>query len=754
MGSGGIGDKFFSVKVVADHCFLDSFFEPEYEEALPLIEVCEAFESKSAEEIARRCRDALAGKPDYAAFSVNLSAENWYIMALLHADGNTVYFNARSVAHIGKQTAYGQDVIARYLGTLSQSSDSGLCIWRVTHDAQFVLTYANPSLESLLGLGAVSCGKLPCDIFSPAEASYMLTHLSDCFIAKKPVTFTLNRGACLLSIKLVPATKNAPVESIFGTIHDITPTILNSSEIENMIQRSQHSDRQLCTRVAFSEMLSTLTCDLLDAGQIGFDDCMTRLSESIGRIMGVDYVSIVKCSDPSHTVEYEWKAHIKYRSLGTVMFRAAEKHMRQGRMLICSEVKKDLADSRHPMSHAILPSGICSLLGIPVLRDGEVFGTICLGQYSHSRLWTTNEITLIKTAAHTIMSAYLRIKTEISLYEANQILVEYDESLQDMLEIEETISKVSQSFIMSDTAHFDQCVSSLLGDVCALFEMDAAFLCINDVKKKDVIYQWSRRGFPHFCHRFKYYKSDSPLWSGIPCQPIAIDNMLEGHIPLPPQIRDNMVDAGVKSLLCVSICCDDKVIGLLMLSKIVGWHKWSAVQIDAAKTFADIFQGAYRRNEKAQYPSAQNPAQTDLWKKATAHMQWLTEACADTLTSCFIGICKEYAESFQFESVCITRDHQSRSKKLLEWNAKEHKKKNQNSSCKIYRIPLSHENKAWGCLHVRLLSDHLATGEEMMRLFAQAFVSVYMRTFPSTLAKTKVYFLEAQPKLEPKPLTV
>lgn len=760
MRSGDIGEKFFTVKTVANHYFLWGFRELEYEEDLPLIEVSEAFPDKAAEEIVRRCRAALAEDPDYSAFSVNLGAAGWYIVTLLHTDGATVYFSARSIACTDKQTAaYGKDAVTRYLGALSQSSDSGLFIWRVTHDAQFVLTYANPALESLMGLGANSCGKQPSDIFSPAEASFMMAHLSACQTAKKPATLTQYRGACLLSFRLVPAMENGRVKHVFGTVLDITKTVLNRSEIDQIVNRSLHSDQQLCSRVAFSEMLAHAACDLMDTGQSGFDDGMTRLAESIGRIMGVDYVSIVKCADAPHTAEYEWRAHTRYSySLGTVIFSAAEDHMRQGRMVVSSEVNKDHTSSRHPLFHTILPPGVCSLLTIPVLRGDEVFGAVCLAQYSHSRLWTTAEVTMIKSVAQTIMCAYLRIKTEIHLCEANRVLVEYDESLQDMLAIEETIANVSQSFVVSDNAHFDQCVSSMLCDVSELFDMDAAFLCIGDDLKNEAIYQWSRRGLPHFHQNFKDNEPDQPLWSGLPKQSLAIDNMMEHDSSLPPQINDNMISAGVKSLLCVPLCFGDRILGLLVFCKIVGWHKWSAVQIDAAKTFADIFTGAYRKNTQQNTQNKQDVVFLDIWTKATEHVQSLTGACANTLPLCFADICKDFTQSLQLESVCITRHHHSRNKKLFEWNAREnHKQKVRKLGRKIIRVPLVIKNATWGLLYVCFSGgSSSAMRLEMMRLLAQVYVSAYMRIFPDILATNKEYFLEKHNKhtLEPKPVTV
>ena len=85
--------------------------------------------------------------------------------------------------------------------------------------------------------------------------------------------------------------------------------------------------------------------------------------------------------------------------------------------------------------------GLRSIVIVPILRDDDFFGVIVASQLNMKRTWTTIDISRLKTAADTIMSAYLRMKMEKHLNESNRVLAEYDECLQDILNIQESLSE-------------------------------------------------------------------------------------------------------------------------------------------------------------------------------------------------------------------------------------------------------------------------------------------------------------------------
>jgi GAF domain-containing protein len=243
-----------------------------------------------------------------------------------------------------------------------------------------------------------------------------------------------------------------------------------------------------------------------------------------------------------------------------------------------------------PFSQELLQYGVRALLAVPICRDASFYGLFCFAQTASPRVWTTAEISMARTAADAVMSAYLRMRLENGLCENMRVLTEYDEALQDLLAQKETLAEVSGSFLRADAGGFGEWAAKALGDIGRLLELDGVRAAFHAEGGMD-IFRWQESDLPRRIGREYGGLREAALHAASLHAPVAIDDTAEAH-PL-PQLARAAADEGLRSLLLVPLCGADSAPGALIGFKAIGVKQWAPAEISVMEAFAQVFSDAY-----------------------------------------------------------------------------------------------------------------------------------------------------------------
>ncbi|MEL7604398.1 MAG: GAF domain-containing protein, partial [Bacillota bacterium] len=261
------------------------------------------------------------------------------------------------------------------------------------------------------------------------------------------------------------------------------------------------------------------------------------------------------------------------------------------RLLVISDTRTAKA---FPGAENLKAMHIRALLAMPIRRDSQEYGLICL-VLDKPREWTTAEISLVKTTADIIMSAYQRLHVETGLRENMRVLTEYDESLQDLLAQKETLANVAQNFLRAGTSHFTECVPHTLRNIGQLLGADGIRILVRSTKEDTDAFSWREEGLPY---RFGHDQGclDAALRNAAQSlrEPVAFDDMAEAH-PLSELLQAGR-EEGLRSLLVVPACREDGLNGTIACYKSVGVKRWYNADVASTVAFFNIFLDAYRLN--------------------------------------------------------------------------------------------------------------------------------------------------------------
>jgi GAF domain-containing protein len=259
------------------------------------------------------------------------------------------------------------------------------------------------------------------------------------------------------------------------------------------------------------------------------------------------------------------------------------------RMLVINDTRDEKLS---PCSQDLHRSGIFALLAVPIYRDTQFFGLLCLAQMENPRIWTTAEISMVRTTADTIMSAYLRTRMESGLHENVRILTEYDEALQDLLAQKETLAGISGNFLHAGVDGLNECASAALGDIGRLLDLDGLRAVLYS-KEELEIFAWQESGLPARIGSEYGRLSEMALHAASSGTPVSIDDTAaENKLP---ELARAAAEEGLRSLFIVPLCNDETMIGALMGYKVIGIKSWTLADISSCEDFARIFADAYRQ---------------------------------------------------------------------------------------------------------------------------------------------------------------
>lgn len=721
----------------------------------PLMNLKDAFPAKAAQDIIQKCRLAISGKQDCDSFSADLGNHELYLVSLIHHDQYTSFFSAEPI--IRTDNGFNFDNIPSMPSDqsayceLCDASHIGMFAWQAFMSNEFFLIYANSSFGAQANLPGLISGRTYKELFVRKESLIERGQLNKCVNTKEPIMFTHEYDNKIFSVSLYPVLENGHVVRVVGTSIDITEQRAQMYQLECANKHLARSEQALREHMIFEELIARISREYMETGLSGFSACTNRLITGLGSLLKVDWACVWKSEDTICGTSSQWRADnvaIDMEQLDAVLnsgFGTWINHYRSGRITVINDLETENPHLLSTLLNVVKKDGIRSILVVPILRGGDLWGIICVSQNT-KRIWTTIEISRLKVAADTIMSAYLRLKTENQLNESNRVLVEYDECLQDMLAVQESLAKVSKQYLSVD--QFLSCTKDMLKILGELTDADHAFI---HVFGDDTLgtYSWCKRGLPCINLQTNHVQSATSWMDSLQNKGhFTVSNVAEDTSSLPPFLFDKMLSLGIKSYMVVSIQDSDTMWGVLVLCKVLGCHHWSNTYIQTAKQFAEVFLAAYIRVCKYQQLIKvsqthstfvrETAKHTEILRKVAKSAQLFYNANAENLKDVFYMVCKEIAEVLQILSVCLTRYSEDFTKTcvILNWASSGRVSKRVDSlhdhhDHTVLSIPVLNHEAVWGCLLVNFASKK-PSDEYMdaLELMGEYCVQAYMRIFP------------------------
>ncbi len=695
-------------------------------------------------DIALNCSLALSGKDGTGSFHTNLYGRPYIITLITQYENTFVFLAAEEPTdkmHMPETSAFYK---------LCSIAQSGIFFWRVKN-RDFFLSYANASYFLQTGLSGKCLYKRPEDIYKPKRAVLVRSQLDKCVSCKKIVTFNNKVNKRTLAVTLYPEVSDGEIVRIMGVSTDITEQVSETNGPEQSRTQSSKCETMLQDRIRFEEILFSSAKEFLDAGLSGFDECLERMIQKLGSVFDADWVFACKSNTAFCGISSQWLngAENGYDRLHSIIestgFGAWITQLRAGRIFVVNDILKEMPSLYAALKCAGSPD-VRSFIAVPVVRSDEFWGVLCVSSFCQKRIWTTREIGVLKTASDIIISAYLRTKMEKQLGESNRVLVEYDECLQDMLSVEESLSAITAQFLDTEPKEFGQCASDMLYTLSELTDADhACIIMLNDASPKR--FYWHKKGLS-----FPFWDQDkfAQIFSGWKnfinsATPIAMDDVSRDMNSLPPAVQDYALSMGLKSLLIIPILSEDTLTGMLFLAKVLGSYRWDNTIIHTAKRFAGVFRNAYLKMCRQQQLLSEAGSEANMAKEALVQAQLikttaecaqqLIDATAENLPAVFSVFCRSIAEQLPINSVNLTQYIKDYTKTfiVLNWratgpNPKSASNQSLGRESIVLSIPVFYREIVWGCLLVNLASPSPADG--FMRAFemvAECFVRAYMR---------------------------
>lgn len=527
---------------------------------------------------------------------------------------NSVFVHGRIKNHLKefkqitklKATKYQHKSELIHFFNVCNTSKSAIYAIKVINQNELIIRYLNSSCEKMLGIKFEEVyGKSIYEIDQRIIPRKAITLLKICLNTKKDVEHTFFLPEKAVHMHLWPICEKNQVVHIVGL-----NTVIKTKQSVDFCQEIEYYQDILKEQLKFEELISKSLKCFMDAGIEGFDDCLSKTIEEIGTTFDVDQVFVVKAcvnggvflKKNQWASKKQWLSSNLYCTLQSNKNNEWHKILRSGKMLIINNLVNHNSNITKAFQKQLRTDGIRSLFVTPIKKENEYWGFLCLTQIRACRIWTVAEIGMIKIAAETIMSAYLRTKLEKQLCESNRILIEYDESLQEMLALEEMLTTLSKAFITGHINGFERCMYNMLKKMGEMMRVDriSVSICNTNNTEDCSFYEWYRKGITSYMKGKYQNMNQLPRWhkEAMFSESIAINNTLKDLRGYPQPMVDNILQMGIKSLLLVPIKEGSKVLGMFMLQKIVGYIKWPEAYINMAKVAAEIFIGAFLRQQK------------------------------------------------------------------------------------------------------------------------------------------------------------
>lgn len=382
---------------------------------------------------------------------------------------------------------------------------------------------------------------------------------------------------------------------------------------------------------------------------------LTFICDEIGKLFNVQRAAISEMFPPYNSGNFiarrEYKINDAIKGLKEVYYPKevgayiAETVLDQGINLSINDIQKSGVPESFKTTYDTM--GVKSILCVPIKKENDKWGTICLAEYNYYREWTDDEISLLETIAGqvyiAIKQAELHSKTKQQA-EREAILRQIIETMRSSIEIDKTLSficdAIAKTFKVQRTSIEEFPVPGNYEEFT--------------IRKEFKIYP-DEKGIGNIKHLLKIskYYGENVVGKG---EVLAINNIQESDTP--DYFKESYALLGVKSILVIPIIKEDEKWGVLVLSEYNNYRTWSDEEIELAKSIANqiyiaIKQATYYEREKKR-------AERETLLRKTAEVVRST-LDIEEIKKYFVEITRSYFNADR----CIFDDYNKETKQFL-----------------------------------------------------------------------------------------
>lgn len=444
-----------------------------------------------------------------------------------------------------------------YYAKIPGISTRGIAVLLVEGENDFTVKDINVPKERLTKIKLENIyGKSLRQLLPPNKLKSFIDACITCVQTKSDIQFSQRYGKTLLLTTFRPSIANNQVERIIATNVDISKLVRQNHRLKSENRELRGYENILRDQLQLEQLLSKASREFLVAGHKGFNDCLHMLIKELGRMMQADQVLAVKFNDLKNEVK-QWVRKKEFLLSELHQFLLAKNSgewrsfFKRNKLLVINDTNDQRSDENAPLRKVLTQDGVKSIITVPIRWGNEYWGALFIAQIDSGRMWTTYDVNALKLAAQTIMSAVLRAQHENRIEESNRVLIEYDESLQQVMAVEETLYNITKRFLIEGQIDFDACANDMLKKLGELSHVDRLCLYLfqatdNSMYKK---YQWNNKGISPSIEGIDLNATmDIQSWFNYHSVLVA-DNTLEDMDGFPPSITEKMLSSGIKSFL-------------------------------------------------------------------------------------------------------------------------------------------------------------------------------------------------------------
>lgn len=181
------------------------------------------------------------------------------------------------------------------------------------------------------------------------------------------------------------------------------------------ITHQRNAEKEIRFHAEFEEQMVYATSTLLQATEENFDQSLNEVLARIGDFAGVDRAYLFQFRDNHILMDntHEWCSEgtspeiDNLKDIPTELFPYWMERLRNNQEVYIPLVA-ELPDEWAELKAALEPQGIQSLLVLPVLVAGQLFGFIGFDAVKQQRIWTNGQRQLLQTLADNVGSVMLR----------------------------------------------------------------------------------------------------------------------------------------------------------------------------------------------------------------------------------------------------------------------------------------------------------------------------------------------------------
>jgi PAS domain S-box-containing protein len=192
------------------------------------------------------------------------------------------------------------------------------------------------------------------------------------------------------------------------------------------IETSQRieAEKNLAYKSELLSCITTITNKLISTRELNI--IFNEILEAIGNSVNVDRVHFFVCNESTNTVslDFEWAKNENLKQINNPKLKSfANENFTKLLNILKSKSEysflvKDIEESL--LKESLTERNVLSLLRLPVFLKNELFGFLAFDDCTTERIWSEDEINILRTLANNISSAIERNINEIKILESEE----------------------------------------------------------------------------------------------------------------------------------------------------------------------------------------------------------------------------------------------------------------------------------------------------------------------------------------------